>query len=190
MGNVRRGGALERAISLNTPPNRRQGDAGRRFLREVQSQEDDVIPSRSLPLLLVPMLALGACANVPMAPPQADQEAKRFDRPSPDKGALYIYRPGWMGLAKPVDVAVAGGATAQLGSNTYIRLEGPPGPVEIGCRVGDNNANRQVEIQDGQTRYVEVSMKIGLWLPGCEIAEVPPDQGQAAVLASQRVAPQ
>ena len=142
--------------------------------------------SLSLPLLFV----LGACASGPMAPPQADQEAKRFDQPAPDKGALYIYRPGWLGLAKAVDVALVGGATAQLGSNTYIRLEGPPGPVEIDCRVGDNKAGRQVEIQDGQTRYVEVSMTIGWWLPGCEIAEVPPDQGRAAVLAAKRVEPQ
>jgi hypothetical protein len=147
-----------------------------------------VIRGKSLSLSLLFML--GACASGPTAPPQADQEAKRFDQPAPDKGALYIYRPGWLGLAKAVDVALVGGATAQLGSNTYIRLEGPPGPVEIDCRVGNNNAAHQVEIQDGQTRYVEVSMTIGWWLPGCEIAEVPPDQGRAAVLASKRVEPQ
>ena len=97
----------------------------------------------SLSLLFV----LGACANVPMAPPQADQDAKRFDQPAPDKGALYIYRPGVMGFAKPIDVAIVGGATAQLNSYTYMRLEGPPGPVEIDCRVGDNNGLGQVEIQ-------------------------------------------
>ena len=142
--------------------------------------------SLSLSLLFV----LGACANVPMAPPQADQDAKRFDQPAPDKGALHIYRPGVMGFAKPIDVAIVGGATAQLNSHTFLRLEGPPGPVEIDCRVGSNNAARQVEIQDGQTRFVEVSMKIGLWQPGCDIAEVPPDQGQSAVLSSRRVEPQ
>jgi hypothetical protein len=147
-----------------------------------------VIRGNSLSLSL--LFVLGACANVPMAPPQADQDAKRFDQPAPDKGALYIYRPGYLGLAMPIDVAIVGGATAQLNSHTFLRLEGPPGPVEIGCRVGSNNAARQVEIQDGQTRYVEVSIKIGLWLPGCEIAEVPPDQGQSAVLSSRRVEPQ
>jgi hypothetical protein len=141
-------------------------------------------------LLLVSLLALGACASGPVAPPQADQEAKRFDQPAPDKGALYIYRPGYLGMAKAVDVAIVGGATAQLGSNTYIRLEGPPGPVEIDCKVGDNNASRQVEIQDGQTRYVEVSMTIGWWQPGCEVAEVPASQGQPAVLAAKRLEPQ
>ena len=147
-----------------------------------------MIRGKSLSLSL--LFVLGACANVPMAPPQADQDAKRFDQPAADKGALYIYRPGYLGLAMPIDVAIVGGATAQLNSHTFLRLEGPPGPVEIDCRVGSNNAARQVEIQDGQTRYVEVSIKIGLWLPGCEIAEVPPDQGQSAVLSSRRVEPQ
>ena len=147
-----------------------------------------MIRGKSLSLSL--LFVLGACANVPMAPPQADQDAKRFDQPAPDKGALYIYRPGYLGLAMPIDVAIVGGATAQLNSHTFLRLEGPPGPVEIDCRVGSNNAARQVEIQDGQTRYVEVSIKIGLWLPGCEIAEVPSDQGQSAVLSSRRVEPQ
>ena len=143
----------------------------------------------SIGLQLLPLVILGACASGPVAPQPADQEAKRFDRPAPDKGALYIYRPGWMALTTSIDVAIAGGANAQLGSNTYVRLEGPPGPVEIDCKIGDKTAARQVEIQDGQTRFVEVSVKVGWWTPGCEIAEVPPDQGQAAVLASKRIEP-
>ncbi len=128
----------------------------------------------SIGLQLLPLVIVGACASGPVAPQPADQDAKRFDRPAPDKGALYIYRPGWMALTTTIDVAIVGGANAQLGSNTYVRLEGPPGPVEI---------------QDGQTRFVEVSVKVGWWTPGCEIAEVPPDQGQAAVLASKRIEP-
>jgi hypothetical protein len=148
-----------------------------------------VIHRLSIGLPLLPLLILGACAGGPAAPQPADQEAKRFDRPAPDKGALYIYRPGWLGLATAIDVAIVGGANARLGSNTFVRLEGPPGPVEIDCKLGDKTAARQVEIQDGQMRFVEVSVKVGWWTPGCEIAEVPPDQGQAAVLASKRVEP-
>jgi hypothetical protein len=140
-------------------------------------------------LSLLPILMLAACAGGPAAPPQADQEAKRFDRPEPDKGALYIYRPGWFGMAQSVDVAIAGGASAQLGSNTYVRLEGPPGPVDVNCKVGEKTDSRQIDMQDGQTRFVEVSMTVGWWQPGCELAEVPPDQGRAAVLASKRIEP-
>jgi hypothetical protein len=144
----------------------------------------------SIWLRLLPALMLTACAGGPPASPQADQEGKRFDPPASEKGALYLYRPGYFGMVQPIDVGLVGGATTQLGPNNYIRLEGPPGPVEIDCKVGDRKASREVNIQHGQTRFVEVSMTMGWWAPGCEIAEVPPDQGQAAVRISQRLVPQ
>jgi hypothetical protein len=134
------------------------------------------------------LLLLGACAGGPMASPQDDRQAKRFDPPARDKGALYVYRREVMGFARPIDVAIAGGANARLPIDTYLRLEGPAGPIEVDCKVGDKVSSVQVEIDDGRTRYVEVSMVTG-WSPGCRLAEVPPDEGQAAVRASRRVEP-
>lgn len=134
------------------------------------------------------MLALAACATVPMATPQADQEGKRFDPPAQGAGAVYIYRPGWMAFARSVDVGIAGGYHAALASNTYLRLEGPPGPLDVVCKT-DNTAERRIDIAAGETRYVEVAMSGGLWGPRCSINEVSPGQGQAAVLRSKRVLP-
>ena len=144
---------------------------------------------RGVALSVSVLLVVGACAGSPSAPPQADQQAKRFDQPAPDKGAVYVYRSGVLGMLVPIDVNLAGGASAQLGYNTFIRIEGPPGQIDIGCKVGDKTGNGQIQIQDGQTRFVEVSMTMGLVTPGCEVAEVPPDQGQAAVRSSRRVEP-
>ena len=137
--------------------------------------------------LIAAMLLTAGCAQVQMADPQADQTGKAFPPPEPGKGALYVYRSGIMGVARPIDVAIVGGATAQLATNTYLRLEGPPGLVEVDCKVGDKTGGGQVQIDQGRTRYVEVSMKVGLLQPGCEVAEVSPDQGQAAVRGSRRV---
>lgn len=145
-----------------------------------------------LPLSLMPLslaLLAGACAGSPSASPQADQQAKSFAPPPPDRGALYVYRSGVMGMLQPLDVNLAGGASAQLGYNTFILVEGPPGQIDIACKVGDKTANGQVQIQGGQTRFVEVSMNAGLWSPSCEIAEVAPDQGQAGVRSARRVEP-
>ena len=136
------------------------------------------------------MLAVAACAGSPSAPAPADQEAKRFDPPPPGKGALYVYRSGLMGALRPLDVSLAGGASAQLGYNTFIRVEGPPGPIDIACKIAGNTTDNQIDIQAGQTRFVEVSVRAGLWSPSCAITDVMADQAQTAVRAARRVEPQ
>ncbi|MCW5737852.1 MAG: hypothetical protein KIS73_27270 [Enhydrobacter sp.] len=140
--------------------------------------------------LLAAALLAGGCAQAPMADPQADQMGRAFAPPEPGKGALYIYRSGVMGFARPIEAGVAGGATAPLATNTYMRLEILPGTVQVACRVGDNTGSGQAQIAEGSIRYVEVSMTVGVLLPGCAVAEVSPDQGQAAVRGSRRVASQ
>lgn len=141
---------------------------------------------RSLPLLLA-MMALTACANVPAASVQADQEAKRFATPSADDGAIYLYRKGWFGFARAVDVTLDGNPPARLASNTFARIERPAGTVDVTCRTGDSSASRQVAVAPGQTRYVEIRMGAGLWGPTCSVREVSAQQGQAGVLAGKRV---
>ena len=163
-----------------------QPDAPLRVVAVVEDAWCDAWACR-YPLLLL----LGACAGSPSAPPQADQEAKSFEPPPPDRGALYVYRSGLMGMMRPLDVSLAGGASAQLGYNTFIRVEGPPGQIDIACKVGDSTANGQVQIQGGQTRFVEVSMNSKLGMDaGLRGRRSPPDQGQAAVRSARRVEPQ
>ena len=142
--------------------------------------------SFALPLLLT----LGACANVPMADPQADQQAKQFLRPDGDRGAVYIYRSGLFGLARPLDVGITNGVNARLPYNSYLRVDGPSGPIEVGCAAGDYRDSTQVDITPGRVTFVEATMTMGLWGPHCNVAEVPPDQGEAAVKSSKRVAAQ
>jgi hypothetical protein len=142
--------------------------------------------SLALPLLL----ALGSCASSPMADPQADQEAKQFLRPEGDRGAVYIYRSGLFGLARPLDVGITNGINAKLPYNSYLRVDGPPGPVEVGCSAGDYRSSTQVDIAPGRVTFVEATMTMGLLSPHCNVAEVPPDQGRAAVQSSKRVAAQ
>ena len=140
----------------------------------------------TLPLLL----ALASCANVPMADPQADQEAKQFLRPDGDRGAVYIYRSGMFGLARPLDVGITNGINAKLPYNSYLRVDGPSGPIEVGCAAGDYRNSTQVDITPGRVTFVEATMTMGLWGPHCNVAEVSPDQGEAAVRSSKRVAAQ
>ncbi|WP_421999792.1 hypothetical protein [Reyranella sp.] len=140
----------------------------------------------SLPILLL----AGACAGSPAAVPQADVAAKQFPPPSAGAGALYVYRSGLMGFARPVDVALSGGPSAQLDYNTFIRVDAPPGSVEVQCTVGGETGRSIVALQPGETRFVDVAMTPGFPNPGCEVAEAAPDAGRAAVTARRLVQPQ
>jgi hypothetical protein len=137
-------------------------------------------------LAAVLMLALAGCASVPMADRQADQQGKRFDPPAQGMAAVYVYRPGWMALAKTVEVSVAGGPQAVLASNTYFRMDVRPGAIDVVCKT-DNTAERQIVLAAGETRYVEVAMNGGVLGPRCSVNEVSAGAGQAGVLRGKRV---
>lgn len=140
-------------------------------------------------LLLSLLLALGACADVPMATPREDAIGKRFEPPPSTRGALYVYRDGLLGAAKPVNVTIGNGGggalNVALGADTWVRLEGDPGPLDVRC-ADDTGAGRRVDVAPGETRYVEVAYKIGLLASGCDIAEVSPNKGQSAVSRGKR----
>lgn len=141
---------------------------------------------RLSPLLLA--MLLGACAGSPAASPEEDRQAKQFPAPAAEKGALYVFRDGGlMGVVKTVDVSIAGGAEAVLAANNYLRLEGPPGPIDVTCRTDTDRAARHVDIAEGQTRYLQITMTPGLWGSGCSLAEVGPDRGQAAIRGGKQV---
>ena len=145
--------------------------------------------SRSLALPL--LLTLGACAATPLADPQSDQQAKQFLRPEGDRGAVYIYRSGLYGLARPLDVGITNGVNARLPYNSFLRVDGPSGPIEVGCAAGDYRSSTQVEVVPGRVTFVEASMTFGNGFnPHCNVTEVSPDQGETAVRSSKRVAAQ
>ena len=112
--------------------------------------------------LIAIALVAGGCAQPPVASPQADQMAKGFPTPEPGKGALYVYRSGVMGVARPIDVQIVGGATAQLPHRQLHPPRRPAGPDRGRLQGRRQDRRRPGQIGEGRTRYVEVSMKVGL----------------------------
>lgn len=141
---------------------------------------------RSLALCL--LMLTSACASVQMATPAEDRLGKSFAPPPPDKGALYLYREGLMGALVPLDVVVqtpGGGLDVTLAPDTWVRLEGDPGPLEIRC-AKDQNVGQRLDVRPGETRYVEVAYRMALWGTTCGVHEVSQQEGQAAVAKGRR----
>jgi hypothetical protein len=143
--------------------------------------------SRRLFAVLLPFVLI-ACAEVQMATPQEDQLGKRFDPPPSDKGAVYLFRQGLLGAVVPVRVVVqapGGALDVALAPDTWVRIEGEPGPLEIRC-ANDQNAGQRVDVRPGEVRYVEVAYRITFGGSDCGVVEASPLAGQRAVASGKR----
>ena len=142
---------------------------------------------RLLFAVLLP-LALIACAEVQMAPPGEDQFGKRFEPPPAGKGAVYIFREGMLGAMTTVDVTVqtpSGPLDVALAADTWVRLEGDPGPLEVRCSK-EQNVGQRLDVRPGEMRSVEASYRVALTGATCGVREVPQLEGQRGVARGKR----
>jgi hypothetical protein len=138
-------------------------------------------------LLLGLVLLLGACASVPMATPGEDAAGKRFEAPPPGRSNLYVYRFGVVGAATANDTTLGPRALGSLGPSTWLLVTLEPGTYDVRCNA-ENSASTTVQLAAGETRYVEVSVRIGFTRARCAIAEATPEAGRVAVMSGSRAA--
>jgi hypothetical protein len=93
-----------------------------------------------------------------------------------------------MGAMVPLGVVVqtpSGALDVALASDTWVRIEGDPGPLEIRC-ANDQNAGQRLDIRPGEVRYIEVSYRIAFGGSDCGVLEVSQLDGQRAVARGKR----
>ena len=131
---------------------------------------------------------LGACTSVPMAPPDADLQAKQFQPPPPGQASLYVFREGIFGAAILIGASMGQRTLGQLGPDNYFRVEVQPGDYDMRCSSSEGSGSTIVRIAAGETRYVEVAARLGLGSARCAIFEVSEQQGRSAVGHGRRAA--
>jgi hypothetical protein len=119
---------------------------------------------------------------------QDDANAKAFPPPAPSASAVYIYRSGGYAPHWPVDVKLLGDhVQTPLPVDTFVRAEVPAGLTEVSCITNALPDRHRLDLQPDQTRYFRVTIEAGSWGPFCLVAEVPAEEGQAAVLRTRRI---
>jgi hypothetical protein len=117
--------------------------------------------------------AIGGCASVPMTSPGMDAAAKGFPAPSPGASAIYIYRQnGAVGGALAFSVTLGQRSLGQLGPGTFFLVEVTPGTHELRCVGSENSEAASVTLAPGELRYVELSVRFGVGIGRCSVAEV------------------
>lgn len=131
-------------------------------------------------------LLLASCASVPMAPPQLDLEAKKFEVDSGNAG-LYIYRNELLGGAIPLTVSVNDKVLGQTGPNTYFYLNLKPGKYKV-ASYAETVSTLELQLDPGTKHYVWQEIKMGVSSARSMLQEVDEATGQEGVLDSNRIA--
>jgi hypothetical protein len=122
---------------------------------------------------------LGGCASVPMAPPSADAAAKTFAVDA-HKANLYIYRNETFGAAMKLPVLVDHVDAGDTASKTYIFKQVEPGSHVITSK-SENDSTLNIEARAGETYFVWLEVKMGLWAAGSQLHLVDEATGRAGV---------
>lgn len=128
---------------------------------------------------------LAACASVPLAPPDADAAAKKFET-TPDKSNLYIYRNESFGGAVRMSVLVDNQLAGDTAAHTYILKSVAPGQHTV-ISKSENDSSCVVNAEPGHNYFLWQEVKTGIWSARSFLQAVDQETGKAGVSDSKLV---
>jgi Protein of unknown function (DUF2846) len=133
------------------------------------------------------LLVLCACASVPMARPERDLAAKKFEIP-PDQALLYVYRDETYGSAIKLTVLVDGRHVGDTAAHTFLLVPVAAGPHVVVSKA-ENDSTVQLTAENGKAYFVWQEVKMGLWAARSELHVMNAEQGRAAVATCSLIEP-
>ena len=113
-------------------------------------------------ILLLAVLVLAGCATtVPLAAPEADAAAKKFEPPE-GKANLYVARStGSSGVTVAFKVAADGKDVGSIVPGTYCLIALDPGKHDVTVSSGLNTAKASLAVDAGKNYFYEVTATSG-----------------------------
>ena len=133
-------------------------------------------------LLALSSLILTGCASVNMASKDASDKAKQFSAPSAGNSGLYVYRNSFAGKALKKDVLVDGKCLGESAADVffYTQVEGgKKHKIETESEFSPNAI--EVFMETGKNYFVRQFMKMGVFVGGADLEQIPEEQGKADV---------
>lgn len=138
-------------------------------------------------LALLSLLALGGCASVPMATPQQDAAAKKFNVPA-GKSRIYLYRNESFGGAIKMAVSLDGKTMGQTGPETFFVWDVNPGHHTIES-LTENTAKLSLDTQPNKLYFVWQEVKMGLLSARSLLHKVDRQAGEKGVMECKMAKP-
>jgi hypothetical protein len=132
------------------------------------------------------LIALGllftGCVSVPLASYEADQAAKKFTEPTDGTASIYIYRNSFVGQGLLKTVRLDNHPIGDTANMVYFHRTVKPGQHQLSTEseFGYNTLNFTANA--GMTYFFEQYIKMGAFVGGANLKEVPKAEGKSNVL--------
>jgi hypothetical protein len=124
--------------------------------------------------------------NVPLAPEQADAEAKRFQS-QPGKASIYVIREDiFTGQAALFQVNLDGKDQGTLSRGTYFLFMVPPGKHVVDFTGDVGRGTETIYAVEGGIYYLEIRPRSGLMAPPTNIFRIDLQRGRQLILGGKR----
>lgn len=133
-------------------------------------------------LTLAAALLLSGCASVEMVSKAESSKAKEFGSPAQGNAGVYVYRDSFVGQALKKDVWIDGKCIGESAPDVFFYTEvegGKKHKLDTESEFSPNTL--EVMFETGKNYFIRQFIKIGVFVGGAGLEQVPEEQGKAAV---------
>lgn len=127
-------------------------------------------------------LLISGCASVDMASKEESAKAKEFKQPTQGNAGVYIYRDSFAGKALKKNIWIDSKCVGESAADVFFYTEvegGKPHKVETESEFSPNTLEMMFET--GKNYFIRQFIKIGVFVGGADLEQIPEEEGKAAV---------
>ncbi len=114
-----------------------------------------------IPVLVISLMTI-SCASTSKATEEKSVAAKTFEK-HPEKGVVYVYRPGRaVGAAAQSQIKINGLDAGGTGPGTFFRWELSPGTYAFSAFTTESSAIIEIEVKENEHYFIRQDERIGL----------------------------
>lgn len=115
-----------------------------------------------IPLALMAIIMINSCASTSKASADHSEDAKKFEK-HPEKGVVYLYRPGRaVGAAASSQIKINGIDAGGTGPGTFFRWELTPGTYAFSAFTTESSAVVEVDVEANELYFIRQDERLGL----------------------------
>lgn len=141
-------------------------------------------------VVLTAAVLISGCASVDMASQAESSKAKEFNPPTQGNAGVYVYRDSFIGKALKKDVWIDGKCIGESAPDVFFYTEvegGKSHKIDTESEFSPNTL--ELLFEAGKNYFIRQFIKIGVFVGGAGLEQIPEEQGKTAVAKLEMAKP-